>query len=37
MILLAEFGLGIWALYKLLIVLAGWRSVTFLSLLERPG
>jgi hypothetical protein len=37
MILLAELGLATWGLYKLLISPAGWRSLTFISLLERPG
>jgi hypothetical protein len=37
MILLAELGLASWGLYKLLISPAGWRSLTFISLLERPG
>jgi hypothetical protein len=37
MILLAELGLATWALYKLLMSPAGWRSLTFISLLERPG
>jgi hypothetical protein len=37
MILLAELGLATWGLYKLLISPVCWRSLTFISLLERPG
>jgi hypothetical protein len=37
MILVAELGLATWVLFKLLFVAAGWRSVTFALLLERPG
>jgi hypothetical protein len=37
MIVFSALGLAGWALYKLLISAARWRSVTLISLLERPG
>jgi hypothetical protein len=37
MIVLTALGLAAWALYKLLISTARWRSLTLISLLERPG
>ena len=37
MALLIELGLGVWALYALLLAGSAWRSSSFVSLLERPG
>jgi hypothetical protein len=37
LIVLSALGLGTWALFKLLISPARWRSLTLISPLERPG